>query len=444
MKKIGWLILFVSFILYNDLNAQGKLVGYWPSINPDWMLTPFLPKTLNSNQILVFSASYQDSINSPSNGWIEYIDSFYLHPGFKSCLLSPDQINLYAIHHGSPSVLSRVNYDSIKHFMVTFLNTNDLIDSVLYVNIDTLSYSMDTVDWRSITYFPSDNSVQEFKYEFYNNQWNKIRLATVFYQDNKFHSVISEKFDTLSSTYDTIQCIYWRFDELNRLKEAGGFIGIDTFDRRYFYYGSGLLDSFVIFQPGNIFFDRIKVQYDYNLPFYTKRSFTYNIGSNTPSITLDEIGRLHANYLIDSVFYFYDDFGIDTMYVFIYKFDTHGFMTDIYSRLYDANGNVMPQSDSVIFRYQYLNVSTSNQTLSETRPFNFYPNPCGSVAYLYYESEQEMNEDIVVYSITGSIVFKTKVHSHKGMNLEKLDLSSLHQGEYIVHKNQQVIKFVKN
>ncbi len=69
----------------------------------------------------------------------------------------------------------------------------------------------------------------------------------------------------------------------------------------------------------------------------------------------------------------------------------------------------------------------------ESKVGNNYPDPSNSYTTLPYTLKKDANVNILIYDITGKQVYSQKVKGHKGENEQRIDISDLPSGQYVLN-----------
>ena len=109
---------------------------------------------------------------------------------------------------------------------------------------------------------------------------------------------------------------------------------------------------------------------------------------------------------------------------------------------YDSVVNINSGSNVVSYNFSRINkivfdhTNAINEATLATQSFRFYPNP--SKDYITIETSDETSQNVTIYSSTGVVV-------HQGMyqSGEKIDVSNLARGFYIIKINTNALKMYK-
>lgn len=430
------------------LYGQNLIFSYSSSFPPEFRISPFENINTNGTQKLKYSIQYSDLFNSASEGSINRVDSFYFTNSNMSFLISPALTNIYGVKHNFAA--KRSTYPNIQsnYYNVSYLNAFNFPDSTFYIHYDSTTNQIDTTDYLFYTYDSNAKSVIEYAKVYFNSQWNDVHLTSFIYDGVHLSYLYQISYDSNTNIYDTTFVFHFKHDSLNRLLEDGLYDKHLVPIQRYLvHYASNLIDSVKI-EVDLPFNEQCYYKFDWNYPYFERTNYKFS-----PPVfpffpgglsELDKYrGKVNSNGFIDSITYYNWTAPTTKEYTIVNKYDLNNYLTDSYRIVFDSNGNANMYSDSIIYRYEYKypqNVSNKNKSELVVK---LSPIPSSSNLFVQYEIEEAKKMEYQIYSLNGQLVEHGFFQSHKGNNVNVVNIENYPIGLYLMKIESFVGKFFK-
>lgn len=424
--------LFLLF--YSQGFCQDLKFSYSAGLNPEWTFSPFIHLPDNSTTTLKYKIIYYDSLNSPVSTYIQQIDSFYLQNNMHSQLLSPFYSNVYSIRHNSPNDFTTAFGLQGNYYKINYTNIWNYPDSLYTVHYDSITSTLDTLDYFIFTYDSVNKVIYEYQKLFINGQWDTIHRSTMKYTGIHLTDYYLMTYDVNTAQYDTDRYYFAQYDSTTHALLFDGMY-LKQFGATQYYvmsYIGNLLEKITCYSPFGIY----DSYFQWNYPYFTRTDYQGNVPTS-----FSYIGKVNPNNGCKDSFSEYYNQSIQ--YTEVYKYDVNNYLTDAYRVDYKTDGTPMPYTDSISFVYDNLYpLSSSEQNQPDKRCF-VYPNPASNKLFIQFVDEISRNLPLFIYNSSGQQVYADTIPSHRGTCLGVIQIENLSAGEYYLKLGSLVSTFIK-
>ncbi len=428
MKKILIIIYFFGQINSTFSQVAFNYLPFNNNFRVEFMLNPFKIQPNSSIQQIESIAWYKDVPFNSSNGTLKHKWLYSYQNQINSFLPSNYFKNIYYLYTYNPDITDHNFGTNYKEVTVNYLNNLNFPDSVFVIKIDTVLSTTDTIGYNILYYDSVQNKITEHVLVNDSNGYY-VKHKYIFEYDSIYLKRSYFSFLNLNGVFDTFDVHMYKYDDKKRILESGMYTkSLTPFNVFYYYYAdsSSLIDSVSIYNVmNNAGYEYWK--YTWNYPYF---NISYKF-FDPPYLTENKsIGKLNSFNSVDSISKYTKSNKL--IYIDVSKYDVYHFPKDLYRIYFDTLTNsVLSESDSLIYNYKYTYPTSISNKINEGLYIELFPNPCRDKFYLTFNANWDKRLRYNIVDINSKIVLSKQLNTHKGKNLEIVDISTLHEGVYL-------------